>query len=79
MPSYHDLYLVLEPTRRGWRSVRISKVSKKKPRLPRPSEQAIVRLSVCIPDNVLQPREIKVEIKPEHIVAPVVTVSSQPA
>lgn len=78
MPSYHTLYLVLEPAKRCWRGVRISSVSKKRPSLKRPSEQALVKLSVSIPDNVLQPREVSVEIKPEHIVAPVVSVTSQP-
>lgn len=74
-----SLYIIIERTRRGWRSVRISKVSKKRPVLKRPSEQALIKLEIAIPDNVLQPRVVRVEVKPEHIAAPVVTVTSQPA
>ncbi|MBA4136736.1 MAG: hypothetical protein C0518_05410 [Opitutus sp.] len=73
------LYLVLQRARYGWRGARIAKVSKKRPTLSRPSEQALVKLSVVLPDNVLQPREVRVEVKSEHIVAPTITVTSQPA
>lgn len=72
------LYLVVERSRLGWKGTRIAKVSKKRPTLSRPSEQALVKLSVALPDNVLQPREVRVEVKPEHIVAPTITVTSVP-
>ncbi len=70
-----SLYLVLERSKYRWGGVRISSVTKRKPTLKRPSEQALVRLQVSIPDNVLQPREVKVEIKPEHLVQPTITVN----
>lgn len=73
------LYLVLERHRRGWRGIRISKIAKKRPTLPRPQEQALVRLSISLPDNVLEPRTVHVDIKPEHIVTPTVTAASTPA
>lgn len=71
------LYLVIEPSRKYWRGVRISRVSKRKPVLKRPSEQALLKLCVALPDNVLQPREVRVEIKPEHLQQPVISVSPQ--
>jgi hypothetical protein len=73
-----SLYLVIERHRKRWNGPRIAKVSKRKPTLARPSEQALVRLCVQIPDNVLEPRVVHVEVKPEHIVAPVVTAQSSP-
>ena len=71
------LYLIVERGPRRWSGVKIAKVSKRKPVLARPSEQALIKLSVHLPDNVLEPREVHVEVKPEHIVAPVVTATSQ--
>jgi hypothetical protein len=73
-----SLYLVISRPqgRFKYRGPRIEKVSKRKPTLGRPSEQALVRLRVEIPDSVLEPRVVQVEIKPEHIVQPVVTVKS---
>lgn len=71
------LYLVLQRGPRQWSGIRIVKVSRKKPVMEKPSEQALVRLLINVPDNVLEPREVRVEVKPEHIVAPVVTVVSE--
>ncbi len=73
-----QLYLVLErPAIRRWRGVQIVKVARKKPLLKKPNEQALVRLLIDIPDNALEPREVRVAVKPEHIAAPVVTVRSE--
>lgn len=74
-----NLYLVIQRGARSWSGPRIVKVSKRKPTLNKPSEQALVRLCIQIPDRVLEPRVVHVEVKPEHIVAPVVTASSQPS
>ena len=71
------LYLIIErPRRQQWKKAHITKVSKKKPVLPRPTEQALVRLSINIPDGLFEPRTVPVEIKPEHIIPPVVTANS---
>jgi len=75
----HSLYLILEPSRKRYRGPRIARISKTRPSLPRPSEQALVRLVLTIPDDVLQPREVRVEIKREHVVQPIISVSSEPA
>lgn len=74
-----SLYLIIEPSRKRWRGPRIARISKCKPSLPRPSEQALIRLVIAIPDDVLQPREIRVEVKREHVVQPTVTVQSEAA
>lgn len=74
-----SLYLVIERQRVRYRGLRIAKVSKRRPLLARPSEQALIKVGITIPDTVLEPRVVYVEIKPEHIVAPTVTVSSQQA
>jgi hypothetical protein len=71
------LYLVIERGR--WNHPRISKVAKKRPILKKPSEQALVRLSIALPDKLLEPRCVQVEVKPEHVVAPTVTATSTPA
>jgi hypothetical protein len=74
-----SLYLVIERSKHAWKGPRIARVSKNKPTLPRPTEQAIVKLSISLPEDVLKPRVVYVEVKPEHIVAPEITASSQPA
>lgn len=73
------LFLVLEQSRKRWRGVRIARVSKKRPHLARPSEQALVKIRLTIPDTVLDPKVVDVVINPEHIAAPTITVRSQPA
>ena len=73
------LYLVIQRGPRTWSGVRIVKVSRKRPTLQKPSEQALVRLMIDLPDRALEPREVRVEVKPEHITAPVITVRSEPA
>lgn len=71
-----SLYLVLERSKPSWRGVRISSVTKRKPTLKRPLEQALVRLLISLPDDVLEPRVVRVEINADHIVPPAITVSS---
>ncbi|MBL9187891.1 MAG: hypothetical protein JNK23_10455 [Opitutaceae bacterium] len=72
------LYLVLErPQRRRWRGVQIVSIARRMPVLKKPSEQAVLKIALDIPDNALEPREVRVEVKPEHIIAPVVTVKSE--
>lgn len=71
------LYLVIERSRKAWRGPRIARVSKRKPALKRPSEQALVRLSISLPDRLLEPRVVQVEIKPEHVAAPTITATPQ--
>jgi hypothetical protein len=73
-----SLYLVIERRKRGsWRdgNVRIAHISKKRPFLKRPSEQALVKLLITLPDRMLEPRVINVEIKPEHVAQQPVSVS----
>jgi hypothetical protein len=62
---------------RWYNSVKISKVTKKKPTLKRPSEQALVKLIIDIPERVLRPREVRVQIAAEHISQAVVTAKSE--
>ena len=73
------LYLVISrPQKRAWRGPRIELIKRKRPALARPSEQALVRLCIDIPDGILQPRTVQVAILPEHIITPVVTAKSTP-
>lgn len=77
----HSLYLVISrPTgRASWKGPRIELVKKKKPKLTRPHEQALVRLLIDIPDRAMEPRQIHVEIKPEHLAPPAITVAAEAA
>lgn len=74
-----QLYLVIERRKYRWQGLRISRISRKRPMLARPSEQALVKLVIDIPDSVMDPRAVQVAILPEHIVAPVATAKSAPA
>lgn len=74
-----SLYLVIERAKRSWRGTRVARISKKRPTLARPSEQAIIKLRVEIPDNIMEPREVNVRIEREHIALPNITATSQPA
>ena len=74
----HSLYLIIERAHAascGKKRV-LQRVTKRKPVLPRPTEQALVRLEIQIPDGLFEPRCVPVQIKPEHIVPPVVTANS---
>ena len=76
-----NLYLVIERRKRGYWSggpLLISKVSKKKPTLPRPTEQALVQLAINLPDRLLEPRTVTVQINPDHIIPPAATAASTP-
>jgi hypothetical protein len=76
------LYLVIEERRRGaWRKgkLRISAVSKTRPALARPTEQALVRINVELPDMLLQPRAVNVEIKADDIAHQPISVTSSKA
>ena len=77
--STETLYLIVTPTLRGrWhRKLRIRSVTKHRP-TPKIGE-AMVRINVHLPDDVLTPPVVNVEIKPEHIAAPAVKVEATPA
>ena len=75
--SAQYLYLVLErPRTRRWRGIVITKITRKRPSLKKPSEQALLKLRIDIPDAIMEPRAIAVTIKPEDIIAPVTTVAA---
>lgn len=72
------LYLVIERSKPSWKGPRIARVAKKRPTLTRPTEQALVHLAVDLPKDLLEPRVVRVDVKPEHVSAPTVTATSQP-
>lgn len=77
--SVETLYLVIErPQRpqRRWRGIVITKITRKRPLLKRPSEQALLKLRIDIPDTIMEPRAISVQIKPEDIIAPTTAVTA---
>ncbi len=75
--SCHTLYLVVSKNPRYYSSTRIERVCKKKPVLPRPTEQAIVRMDIDLPDGLFKPPQVNVQINPEHIIRQPVTVTPQ--
>lgn len=69
-----SLYLTIQRGR--WNQPRIAAVSKRRPKLKNPSEQSLVRIDITVPDDVLNPRAVKVVIGSEHLQAPLVTVQA---
>lgn len=71
------LFLVLEPGKYG--ATKIVRISRRCPALKKPTEQAILKLNIDLPDHrqVFKPREVTVEIKPEHIATPKITVTPE--
>lgn len=69
------LYLTLERGR--WGSTKVTKISRRCPRLAKPTEQALLKLNIDLPDSrdVFRPREIAVQIRPEHLALPAATVT----
>jgi|HubBroStandDraft_1064217.scaffolds.fasta_scaffold02417_10 hypothetical protein len=68
------LYLVVQ---RGRWDPRIHMVTKRKPLLPRPSEQAIVKLEIRLPDRIMDPPHVTVQINEEHIAKPTILVTAK--
>lgn len=77
--SRHTLFIVCEPHKRYGHTTVITSVKRKKPKLPRPTEQAIVKLEIDLPDGIFNPRVVNVVVAREHITPPVPTAKSAPA
>lgn len=73
------LYLIVKPGR--WNHPRIARVSKKSPRLTPGFSAALVKLVITLPDNVCIPRVpvAAIDITPEHLTPPPVTVAVEKA
>ncbi len=78
MPTTEHLYLLLKP-KRQWKygSPRIARIAKSRSSLRVQPGEAIVHLQIELPDNILNPPEVRVQIRPEHVAAPAVTVTPQ--
>lgn len=72
--SVETLYIVIGPRTRGWGRLRIVKISKRRPVVK--VGQALAQVNVRLPSDVLRPPVVTVEIRPEHIAAPAVTVEA---
>lgn len=64
-----SLYLIIERHKRTWKGPLIRQVTKKRPRLLKPTMQALVHLQITIPDDTLYPKPINVVVGTEHIQA----------
>ncbi len=70
--TVETLYIVIGPRTRGSGRLRIVKVSKRRPVVK--LGHALAQINVRLPDDVLRPPVVTVEIQPDQIRAPAVVV-----